>query len=180
MLNLFRHLIGKRSFTKDLCLSTSCDVGQMLKRHARGFLTLTLASWLHTCLVRLELRLLPTISVTSVCAGFMSGSVIVLCEKNNKQLNKLKNQETKNITKNSRHPELVSGSIHLGMNGKGLLAVAKNVLNKQKNSLRCLSVRCRNEFGMTSDYGVASNSRARRFDAPQSLTAQGLAPKGFV
>ncbi len=66
MLNLFQHLTNKHRLKKDLCLLTSCEVGQMLKQHARGFLTLTLkASWLHTCLVRRELKLLPTISVTS-------------------------------------------------------------------------------------------------------------------
>ncbi len=32
MLNSFQHLTGKPSLTKDLCLSTSFDVGQMPKR----------------------------------------------------------------------------------------------------------------------------------------------------
>jgi len=41
ILNLFQHLINKHRLTKDLCLLTSCEVGQMLKQHARGFLTLT-------------------------------------------------------------------------------------------------------------------------------------------
>jgi len=41
MLNLFQHLTNKHRLTKDLCLLTSCEDGQMLKQHARGFLTLT-------------------------------------------------------------------------------------------------------------------------------------------
>ena len=135
MLNLFQHLTGKRSFTKDLCLSTSCDVGQMLKRVQHD-----------------------------VC--LMLGH-IVLSDNGGKQLNKLKNQETKNTTKNSRHPELVSGSIHFGMNGKGLHSVAKNLLNKQNNSLRCLLHRCR-------------NSTHAAFDALQCQAPQGLTPLKLI
>jgi len=37
ILNLFQHLTNKHRLTQDLCLLTSCDVGQMLKQHARGF-----------------------------------------------------------------------------------------------------------------------------------------------
>ncbi len=49
MLNLFKHLTGKRNLVKDLCLLTSFDVGQILKQHARGFLTLTLKSGMVWC-----------------------------------------------------------------------------------------------------------------------------------
>ena len=41
ILNLFQHLINKHSLKKDLCLLLSNEDGQMLKQHARGFLTLT-------------------------------------------------------------------------------------------------------------------------------------------
>ena len=41
ILNLFQHLTNKHRLTQDLCLLTSNGDGQMLKQHARGFLTLT-------------------------------------------------------------------------------------------------------------------------------------------
>ena len=41
-------------------------------------------------------------------------------------------------------------------------------------SLRCLLDICRNEFGMTPDYGVASNSGVRLY-APEGLALQSLA-----
>ena len=41
MLNLFQHLTNKHRLKKDLCLLQSNGDGQMLKQHARGFLTLT-------------------------------------------------------------------------------------------------------------------------------------------
>ena len=65
-------------------LSTSCDVGQMLKQVQHD-------------------------------ESLMLGHV-VLNDNDDKQLNKLKNPEIKNTTKNCRHPELVSGSIQQGKN----------------------------------------------------------------
>ena len=41
ILNLFQHLTNKHRLTQDLCLLLSYGDGQMLKQHARGFLTLT-------------------------------------------------------------------------------------------------------------------------------------------
>ena len=208
MLNLFQHLTGKRRLKKDLCLLPSNRDGQMLKQHARGFLTLTLkASWLHTCLeiqalrksvvllrmgvlrppdfrclVRLELKLLPTISVTSVCACLMLGCV-VLRDNDDKQLNKLKIKASKKAKKQAScrtrfgiYPE---NECREGYS----LFFNRKIFNKFVSSLRCLFVRCRNKFGMTPNisgvkactaYGKCQSGRVQ-FIAPQSLTPQGLA-----
>ena len=67
ILNLFQHLTGKRRFIKDLCLLTSFDVGQMLKRVQHD-------------------------------KSLMLGCV-VLNDNDDKQLNKLINQELENNAK---------------------------------------------------------------------------------
>ena len=177
ILNLFQPLTNKHRLMKDLCLLLSNGDGQMLKQHARGFLTLTLkASWLHTCLeiqalrksvvllclgvlrppdfrclVRLELKLLPTISVTSVCACLMLGCG-VLSDNDDKQLNKLRNQELENNAKIKPSCRTCFGICPENECSECFnLFFNRKIFNKFVSSLRCLFVRCRNKFGMTPD-----------------------------
>ena len=152
ILNLFQHLINKHRLTKDLCLLTSCEVGQMLKQVQHD-----------ECFTLVQ---------------------VVLCEKSNKQLNKLINQEPENNAKIKPSCRTRFGIYpENGCSECFKLFVNRKIFNKFVSSLRCLFVRCRNKFGMTPNisgvkactaYGKCQSGRVRRFDAPQGLTPQGF------
>ena len=142
---------------------------------------------------------------------------VVLSDNDDKQLNKLINQEPKNNAKikpscrsyryrrqerSSSRTRQVCSQLVFSESVKKLRAcyfgiypengchevfslfVNRKIFNKFVFSLRCLFVRCRNEFGMTPDCGGAKafnvngkcqSGRVRRFDAPQGLALQGFA-----
>ena len=110
---------------------------------------------------------------------------VVLSDNDDKQLNKLINQELKNNAKIKPSCRTRFGIYpENGCSECFNLFVNRKIFNKWVSSLRCLFVRCRNKFGMTSDYswvkacianGKCQSGRVCRFDAPQGLTPQGLA-----
>jgi len=113
MLNLFQYLTGKHRLMKDLCLLTSFDVSQKLKRVQHD-------------------------------KSLMLGCV-VLRDNDDKQLNKLINQEPENNvkikpscrTRFGLYPENECSEVFS-------LFVNRKIFNELVSSLRCLFVRCRN------------------------------------